>query len=241
MNRSLVMLSSAICIMSTIATADIFMKQQTTTVSGKKEKTTTEETTVWIAEDKMVSQGTESTMIVRLDKDVAWAIDTKKKTYVEIPLSTLIPTDGSNEQQEAAAALPGMFANMLKMKVTVEPTTETKQIRDWNCTKYNQTVEMTGGKTTSEMWVTEDIKISQDLVKKFSAAFMAQNPGLKQLGAEMMREAEKIKGYVVYTSSQSKMMGQESRSTMEVVEMKEDTAPEGIYEVPAKFKKKKYE
>jgi len=56
-----------------------------------------------------------------------------------------------------------------------------------------------------------------------------------------MRESEKLKGYAVSSTSHTKMMGQESKSTMEVLEMKDGTAPEGTYEIPAKYKKKKYE
>lgn len=242
MNRSAFLFASVLCFLAVTVSADIHIKQQTTNISGKgkKEKTETEETTVWIASDKMASIGAETSLIIRLDRNVAYSIDHKKRKYVEIPLS-ILEEGGESEGQQDAAGLPGMFANMVKMKVTVEPTGETKKIRKWNCTKYNQTVEMMGGKTESEMWATEDIKVSQDLVRKFTSALMAQNPAMKQLGSEMMKEAEKMKGYVVSSSSTSKMMGQEIRTTTEVLEMSEAGAPEGVYEVPKKYKKKKYE
>lgn len=243
MKRTTLLCLSTICTLTASAGADIFIRQQTTTSAGsaKNEQTQTEENRVWIAADKMANIGSSTSMIIRLDKNVAYSINNEKKTYVEIPLSSLATSDMSKEQNEAMEQLPQMFAGMMKMAVSVEPTAETKVIRDWNCTKYIQTVEMAGGKTQSEMWATEDIDVSQDLLKTFAAAFLAQNSAFKQLAADMMKETEKIKGYVVSSSSYTKMMGHESRSTMEVLEVKESDPPEGIYEVPANFKKRRYE
>jgi len=222
--------------------ADIFIKEQTVTVngSGNKQKSETEESTYWISGDKLVKQSPSQTTIIRLDKDVAYLIDNKKKSYMEVPLSTLTPSAASGEQ-ESMAGLPAAFANMMKMKVTVEAANESKEIRSWTCNRYNQIVEIAGGKTVTEMWATEDIKVSSELLKKFSASLFAQNPALKEMAGNMMAEAEKIKGFVVSSTASTKIMGQESQTKTDVTEVKESSAPEGVYEIPAKFKKKKWE
>jgi hypothetical protein len=138
------------------------------------------------------------------------------------------------------AGMPGMFANMMKMEVTIEPTAETKTINKWSCTKYLQTMKMMGTSTTSEMWATEAVKVDPAIIKKFMASFFLKAQSTKDLAAQLMKEYEKIKGFVVYSVTTSTIMGKETRSTSEVREVKAAAAPSGMYEVPATYTIKKW-
>jgi hypothetical protein len=133
------------------------------------------------------------------------------------------------------------MASMMKMEVTIEPTTETKTINGWNCTKYLQTLKMMGTETVSELWATTDVKIDPGMVTKFFSSFYLKSKAMKNLAAQMQKEYGKIKGFVVYSVTTSSVMGKDSRTTSEMKGMKEAAAPAGTYDVPAKYKQKKAE
>jgi hypothetical protein len=50
---------------------------------------------------------------------------------------------------------------------------------------------------------------------------------------------EKIKGVAVLTSTESTVMNSKMKSSVELIEVKEGSAPAGIYEVPVDYKKGK--
>jgi predicted hydrolase (HD superfamily) len=98
-----------------------------------------------------------------------------------------------------------------------------------------------GTTTTSELWATEDVKVDPGIVRKFMASLFLKQQSTKDLAAQLLKEYEKIKGFVVYSVATSTIMGKETRSTSEVREVKESaTAPAGTYEVPAKYTMKKW-
>lgn len=218
--------------------ADVYMSEKHTTISkGKKgDETSSETATYWIAKDKLRRDTPGQSTIVRLDKDLAYIIDHKKKSYQEIPFSSI-----TESQAPDMSELPPMIQNMMKMKVTIEPTSETKNVGEWSCTRYNQTIEIAGGKTVSEMWATEDVKVNTELFRKFHTSMFLQQPAMKQIAGNLLKEIEKVKGFVVASNSITKIMGTEVSSNSEVTEVKESDAPEGIYDLPPKYKKKKWE
>lgn len=57
----------------------------------------------------------------------------------------------------------------------------------------------------------------------------------------MFKEMKKIKGIAVLTISTSSGMGAEIKSADELIEVKETTAPAGIYEIPKGYVKAKIE
>ena len=73
-----------------------------------------------------------------------------------------------------------------------------------------------------------------------ASQFMTQ-PGMQDLAAKMLKEAEKIKGCVVYSKSVTTMGNKRTETIDEITEIKEQTAPEDTWVVPAKYKMKKPE
>ena len=219
------------------AQADMTMTQVQTTQAMKNGKADgdpkTQSSILWIAADKIRMDGQNESVLLKGDKDSVYLIDNKKKTYTGISLSQI--ADPSGQSQEMPAGMPGMMADMMKMEVTVETTSEKKTINNWNCIKYLQTVKMMGTATTSELWATTDIKVDPAMANKLGSSLLLKSPAMKNLAAQMQKEYGKIKGFVVYSVATSTAGGKETRTTSEIREVKESAAPAGTYDVPAKY------
>jgi hypothetical protein len=120
----------------------------------------------------------------------------------------------------------------MKPSVSVTATGETQKIKNWNCKKYNMTMSMMGTKSTGEIWATEDIKIDYDLYRNLTYSIMGQTPGVE----DMMKEMSKVKGIVVQSTSTVSMMGTDVKSSQELMEVSDQSAPAGTYEVPNGYK-----
>ena len=122
---------------------------------------------------------------------------------------------------------------MMKPKVTVTDTGETQKIKNWKCKKYNMKTTMMGATSTQEIWATENIKIDYDLYHTLGFSVMAQTPGAN----DMLKEMKKIKGLTVMSTGSTSVMGTNVKSSQELLEFSEDSAPSGTYEVPEGYKK----
>ncbi|HEX9935242.1 MAG TPA: hypothetical protein VGB38_08605 [bacterium] len=227
--------------LSGLLRADIFMKQRQhtdpMTVMGKTQPARDEVHTVWLTPQGTRNDDPARSIIFRLDKNVIYVLDHKKKTVTEIPLGKMkMPGMDAGENPEANTAMQEMMKNMMKMKVTVKATGEKKKINGWNCSKYIQVLETGMGQHQSEIWATEDIRVDYDLISRYSAAMMAQMPGAAAGMDDIAKEMKKVKGMPVYTVSSTPMMGTVVKSTTELLEWKEGKAPAGILDVPAGYK-----
>ncbi|MGE5671939.1 MAG: DUF4412 domain-containing protein, partial [Fibrobacterota bacterium] len=221
---SLIALTAAITV-----SADNYLVQKKHTdafkMMGQTVPAKDEQSVMWSSSDKMCLNPDKDTVsVIRLDKKVLWVIYKKNKKYSELDLDALA----------AMADVPGM-GNMMNVSATVTPTTETKQIGKWNCTKYqiSSTMPMTTIETVS--WNSTDIKVDYDAYAKMKNFASAVMPGF----GEMIKEFQKIKGFPVFTESVSKIMGNEVKSSEELIEISEKAAPAGIYDIPSGFKKTK--
>ncbi|HEX2957784.1 MAG TPA: hypothetical protein VHO70_13195 [Chitinispirillaceae bacterium] len=225
---------------------EMYVVHKFSTDSYKKDKkdgeTETRATTQWFAGDKLRSNDGDESILMRLDKDTIYTLDNKKQTYTAIQASTFgLPATGQAGDEQVPAMVSSMMGSMFKMEVTIEPTSETKKIGQWNCTKYNQTVQMMGVTTSSELWATEDVVIDKKLLDKFFASQFMTKPGMQDFAVKMQKEAEKIKGCVVYSKSTTTMGTKRTETIDQVTEIKEQAAPQDTWVVPAKYKLKKAE
>ncbi len=137
--------------------------------------------------------------------------------------------------------LPQFPQDMMKPKIQVRETGETKVIHGWKCQKYIQSLEMgMGPSTSSEIWASTDVKLDFQLLSKFNSAMMALNPMIRGMVAEMEKETQKIKGVSVLTETTSMIMDQKVKSSVELLEVKTGTAPSGIFEIPAEYQLMKW-
>lgn len=223
--------------------ADVFLKQKHHvdgfTVMGKSQPPKDYIGGMWLTENKARNDMAEDqSVIVRLDKKCLYLLNHKEKTVMEIPLDPVsLPKEGEIEVSQ----LPEEMQEMMKPKIQIRETGETKVIHGWPCKKYIQTMEMgMGPSSTSEIWASTEVKLDFQLFSKFNAAMMALNPMIRGMVEELEKETQKIKGVAVLTETTSMIMNQKVKSSVELLEVKTETAPSGIFDIPANYKMKKW-
>jgi len=229
--------------------ADIMMKQKTHTdgmqIMGQTQPAKDEIQTTWIAADKIRNDSEEGSMILRLDQGKIYFIDHVKKTYSEMPMEMgkmmdeqikkSMEEEGMDAEEQQAAT--DMMQGMSQMKITITPTAEKKKIGNWNCQKYNQELVMMMGPMNGEIWATEDLKMDYDLYNKYMAAMMGKGGMFGDFMSQIATEMKKIKGVPVLTISTMNMMGTSIKTSQELIEYKEGTAPAGHFNLPSGYKK----
>jgi hypothetical protein len=220
-----------VLIFSSCAMADVLMKEKFhtdgMTIMGHTQPATDKVHTTWITKDKIRSDQGDTSSIIRFDNDrvVVYMLMHADKSYMEHVVGA--------EDMQGLSKMAG------KAMIKVTPTGESKKIGEWNCKKYIQEMDMGMGPMTSEVWATEDIKMPYyDTYEKLSTTMLSQQPGMKESMEAMQQEAKKIKGVRVLTTTTTTMMKDSKvRSTQELLEVKEGSAPSGIFDVPADYKK----
>ncbi len=232
-----------------IGQADIMMKQKTHTdavqIMGQTQPAKDEIQTTWISTNKIRNDGEEGSVILRMDQGKIYFINHAKKTYAEMPMemSKMIDEkmkqsmeeEGMEEEDQQAAM--GMMQGMGQMKITITPTSEKKKIGNWNCQKYNQELVTFMGPMKGEIWATEDLKMDYELYNKYMAAMMGKGGMFGEFMNQIVTEMKKVKGIPVLTITSMEMMGASIKTTQELIEYKEVTAPAGHFELPKGYKK----
>jgi hypothetical protein len=218
----------------------------------------------WAAAKKfktVQSGGDGGIIIMRLDKELMWNIDPKKKTYEEMTFAEL--------EQVASKAGGNMDAAMTKMKeqmkdmpeeqrkmmekmmggkmpnadsndegkLNVKKTGDKKTVSGYACTKYILTH---GNDEFMTLWVTKDVKGFDALASDWKE-FSKRMASLSQRFAKGSSDAFlKIDGFPMETSM--KMMGNEIVTTTTKVERtaiapSEFDLPSGYTKQPSKVKK----
>jgi hypothetical protein len=245
--RALGLLFVVVCVAIPIAVqADVYIKQKNHTdgfsMMGQSQPAKDDLFVTWMSKDMArMDHGEDSSIIIRMDKKVMYMIDHSEMRYTEMPIdskgdifsSAISASDMSDEEQAEAKKMMAGFATMMKPKVTVTETGETQKIKNWNCKKYDMTMSMMGMTTKSEVWASEDIKIDYELYRNLNFSLLGQTQGIE----DMMKEMEKIKGIVVMSTGSMSMMGTDVKSTQELVEVAEKSAPKGTYDVTEGYKK----
>ena len=201
-------------------------------VAGREQPAQDSTETTWFAKDRMRIEEGDTVTLIRADLKKMFMLDTKAKTSssIDLPfdLKKYVPADQA----------PMIEQFMSQMKATVTPTTETKQIKDWNATKYTLTVAMPmGSGMTQEIWATKDIKLDQAAFNDLYQAMLSTSMG----GGSMVSEFKKIDGLAVLVERTQTMMGQSVKSREEVISVETKDAPEGNYDVPKDFTDKPFD
>ncbi|HHS13842.1 MAG TPA: hypothetical protein ENN03_08780 [bacterium] len=131
--------------------ADVFLKQKRYTgayqMMGTSQPAEEVIETIWLAEDRIATSSDKQSMLILMDRGLRVLIDHEEKTYTEIPLdmSKMAETD------EEAQAMQQMMNTLMQMNVTVRPTGKTRQIGQWKCHQYIQTLETAMGNMNFEL------------------------------------------------------------------------------------------
>jgi len=229
--------------------ADVYIKQKNHTdgfsMMGQIQPAKDDLFVTWMGKDMArMDHGEDTTIIIRLDKKTMYMINHSEMKYTEMAIggkddifSNAIASAGlSDEEQAEARKMMQGFSNMMKPEVSVTSTGETQNIKNWNCKKYEMEMSMMGTTSKTEIWASEDIKIDYGLYRNLTFSVMGQTQGIE----DMMKEMEKIKGIVVQSTGSISMMGTDVKSTQELLEVSDKSAPIGTYEVPSGYKKGNY-
>lgn len=200
-------------------------------IMGQNQPAQDSQEVTWIGTDRMRVQEGDQITIVRADLKKLYVLDSKAKTYSTIDL----PLD---MKKYVPAEMAPMLDMMGQMTVTVTPTTETKQIKDWNATHYTVTTSMPmGGSATQEMWVTKEIALDYAAWGELSSSFLSANPMAGGMAAEM----KKIDGFPVLVERTQKMMNTEIKSREAVLSVEQKDAPADFYDVPKDYTEKPFD
>jgi len=226
--------------------ADVYIKQKNHTdgysMMGQSQPAKDDLFVTWMGKDKArMEHGEDATIIIRQDKKMMYSVSHAEMKYWEMPFSetsdlmtaAISGSDLSDEERAQAQEMMKGFAQMMTPKVTVKETGEMQKIKNWKCKKYIMTTEMMGTTSTSEVWATEDIKIDYELYTTLSFSLMPKTSGLE----EMLEEMKKIKGLAVLSTGTTSVMGTDVKTTQELLEVLERSAPAGTYEAPEGYKK----
>lgn len=240
LTKMIVVIFISIYTMISNVSADVFFKQKVHTdamqIMGQAQPAQNYVTEIWITPSKAVMSSEKNKTVIDFDKKMIVLADHVRKTFMQMPLDFTKAFNADMTVQENAE-MQEFMGKMMEIKITVQPTDEMKNINQWNCRKYVQSVVTAMGEVKSEIWATLSIALDADLYSKFSAAMMAQMPGVSQNLGKTMEEMKKIKGVQVFSSTQTKMMGQTFGSTTELLEYKEGKAPVEAFNIPAEYKK----
>jgi len=226
--KKLFVILFSLLVVITFLKADYVIKQKTHMdgfeMMGQKQPATDEETENWIGKNKMLTHQRDKTYIIRADQKKMYIVMKKSKSYIEVDL----PFDVSALMPPEAAQMMGM----MKMTLTVTPTTNTKKINKWNCTEYKVEMKMMMGTINMSMWSTSEVGF--DL-----KAYMDMYVNVSKMGfIENIDEFKKIKGYPIQTDISMNMMGTTIKGYTTVIDISEKTAPAGTYSPPTGYEKK---
>ena len=182
----------------------------------------------WITEDRYASLTPDQTFIIDLNKNIAFFINHKSKSYVETPLPVdikrILPPD------------LGVYADAMQLAAAVTPTLETRKIGQWNCTAYDIRLTVMTYEMHMRVWTTRDVPFDVDAfnAKMFPNILARQ----MRLDDRSRQEMMKIKGYQVAAEMNGSIMSAKIRTTSEVLEISKRTPPADIFSPPADYTKK---
>jgi len=227
----------------TLSMADIYMKQKQHTDATQMMGTTQPARDVvmgiWITPKGFRTDDPERSTIMLADEKKVIVIDHKTKTYMEQPLNMddMMAGMSQGKTPEENAAMKQMMQKMMKMDAAVSETNDHKIINHWECKKYIATIHTAMGQITNEIWATQDLNVDKKIYDQMASRMMSAMPGLQTSMESMKKEMDKIKGVQVLTVSTYTMMNQPHKTTTELLEFKEGTAPKNIFAIPTGYTK----
>ena len=210
--------------------ADVYIKQKThsdaISFMGQNQPEKNDFAEMWLSQNKMASITPDGGFILDLDKKIAMMINHTDKSYVQMDL----PLDISKY-------FPSQLLQMMgNVTVEVTPTGQKEKIGSWNCDIYNMTMNMMMMKMKYKIWASTEVPFDWEKFMKEMYSQMAMVT--MRLNENSVKEMEKIKGFQIKSEMAMDMMGNEIKTSYEVVEISEKSAPAGIYAAPEGYTKK---
>lgn len=203
-----------------------------TRVTPPKGKPST--TTQYITADKIRTGDGNGDTIVDVTSGQLTFIDHKKKTYYQTSLQEMRAHFAQFEEMLQSNPILEKMLGGAK-EVSVEKTSETREIAGYACTKY---VLSMGEKFVFEIWATSALKPPIQYYDARKMAYATVGP-LAGRFEKMFDEMKKIDGFSLATVVDTKIMGMNLHSESEATEVKKGPVPASAFEPPAGYKQKK--
>lgn len=231
--RKLIFVVTLVVISFAFLNADVYIKTKTHTdafeMMGQKQPAKDQVIEQWIGDNKFVQTMESQSMVLDLSKDVIYVIYPGSKSYVEAKL----PLDMTKLVPEQMAAM----MNMMKMTVAVKPNGESKKVESWNCKGYDITMSMSMMTMKMKSWVTQEVPFDWKAFSEKMFPQVMKLSGSMGLDESAIKEFKKLDGFQVAMEMSMNMMGQDIKTTSQVVEISKKPAPAGIYSVPPGYTK----
>jgi len=186
---------------------------------------------------KQVDAAEGRAVILRLDKEMMYALDMNKKTYQQMTFAELeaMVKQATGMMEEKLKALPpeqrkmmeermgGMFGSGKPPVMDVNAAGEKKTINGFSCSKY---VVKKDGKDDQIVWATKDVK-EFDAMRKDWLEFTKRMQSMSPRAAGMAEAFKKIEGFPIQQEMGS------MKTTVTKVEKR--TIPAKEFEVPAGY------
>jgi hypothetical protein len=212
--------------------ADIYMKSKSHTdpvsVAGQNQPAKDTVTEQWIGDGKVAVITATSTTVMDLTKNVQYIVNHKTKSYVE----TALPLD-------IASLLPPEMAGLaqsMKMTAKVTPTNNKRTVGTRSCDEYDVSLTMSILPIKLKVCATTDVPFD---IRNYTEKVQSGMLRMQMLGLDdaSLKELEKIEGLWILTETTGETMGIKIHTTMEVTEITQKPAPDGIYSVPSGYTK----
>lgn len=217
---------------SPVFAADVLVRIKThrdpISAGGQSQPASDAVTEQWYGPGKTAQTNGDTAFVVNLDRNAAYIINHRDKSYVPMTL----PMD-------IVKILPPEVAQMAsqnQMSAVVTATPETRTIGAWPCTGYDVALTVIGMPMTMRVWASTAVPAALlESAAKVTPLFLQ---GQMRLTPESITEFSKIKGFQVATEVNADLGGARMRTTTEVIEIVEKPAPAGIFEPPAGYAQK---
>jgi hypothetical protein len=182
----------------------------------------------WYGPGRTAQANGDGAFVVNLDRNMAYMINHRDKSYVPMPL----PMDITKVLPPEVAPM----ASKMQMSAVVTPTSETKTIESWPCTGYDVALTVMGMPMTMRVWASTAVPAALlESAAKVTPVFLQ---GQMRLTDESVKEFSKIKGFQVATEVNADLGGARMHTTTEVIEIVEKPAPDGTFDPPAGYTQK---
>ena len=220
----------AIFVCTVFLSADIYIKQKThsdaVSFMGQNQPEKNDIAEMWLGDNKMASVTPEGGFVLDLEKNVALMINHQNKSYVQMDL----PVDLTKYFP------PQLMQMMGNVSVEVNSTGKTEKIGSWNCTIYDMTISMMMMKMNYKLWASTEVPFDW---KNFMQKMYSQMAMVTmRLNENAVKEMEEIQGFQIKSEMTMDMMGNEMKTSQEVIEISKKPAPAGVYGAPAGYTKK---
>jgi hypothetical protein len=214
---------------STVVAKDLVVRQRSSSGSGGSAPN---EETVYLAGDKIATDGRVVRTIVDLDKQTITSIDKGKRTYSVMTFADLSAQMAALKKSleklppETRKQMSALFED--GEPVTVTPTGKTDQIAGYSANEYT----LAGGIYSGSVWTTDAIPTPPEF-QKWKSIEQSRGGAARRLGEAMSQ----IKGFPLRTRIETKAGPQPVVLSNEVLDVKEATPPAEMLAVPAGFAK----